>query len=139
MFHMHRKNDNTSVHISLIFVWRDMFLLIQMIFSWDMACVACAILNRISGFESSSVTITPPGYLNWFTVSSLLSLILMSPQMSSALFAITFVYSTFISMPNVWLSYEMSLFIFSSLPPKTLISLANHTLDTNTDSTIMVI
>ena len=75
-----KKTDNTSVHISLIFVLRDMFLSFQMILSWDIACVACAILDRISGFEPSSVTVTP-SYLNWLTVSSLLSLILMSPLM----------------------------------------------------------
>ena len=59
---------------------------------------ACAIRDRISGFEPSSVT-TALRYLN-LTVSSLLSLNLVSPLMHSALFVITFVFSAFISLLN---------------------------------------
>ena len=104
-----------------------MCLSFQIIFSWDIAYVVYAILDRISGFEPSPVTIIRR-YLNWLTVSSLLSLILMSPLLLSALFVIPFVFLELISMPNALAVLSrclMSSFSYSLLPPRPLISSAN--------------
>ena len=126
--HTQRNTDNKSVCTSLIFVQeRDMFLSFQMIFSQNIVCVACAILDRISCFEPSSVTIALR-YLNWLTVSSIFSLILMSSLMPSALFVITFVFSVVISMLNalaVLLRCLMSSFNSPSLQARPLISSTN--------------
>ena len=127
---MHREKLIVQVwHQPYFCLVRYVFVFI-VIFSWDIACVACAILDRISGFEPSYVT-SAPKYLNWLTFSSLLSLILMPPLMLSALFVITFVFSAFISMPNALAVLSrclMSSFSSSSLLVKPSISSANQRL-----------
>ena len=67
--HREVKMERTRDLISRILDFRAMFLSFQMIPSLVRAVVVWAILDRISGFEPSSV-IKAPRYLNLFTVSS---------------------------------------------------------------------
>ena len=120
MFHMDREKLLVQVCTSALFLSGEMFLPFQIIFSQDIACVACTFLDRISGFEPSSVTMAPR-YLNCLNVSSLVPLILMSSLMPSALFVIPFVFSAIISMPNalaVLSRHLMSSFSSCSLPAR---------------------
>ena len=72
----YRKMDVTRERISRIFELREILLSIQTGFSLVNA-VACAILESISGLESSSV-ITEPRYLKLVTVSSFCPFTLIS-------------------------------------------------------------
>ena len=64
--------EMTSDRRSLTLDFRDRFLSFQMIFSLARAACACAILERTSFLEPSSVMIEPK-YLNLSTVSGVVS------------------------------------------------------------------
>ena len=55
----HKNMDMTKERNSLIFELRSMFLSSQMILSFVSAAMVWAILERISGMDPSSVTMTP--------------------------------------------------------------------------------
>ena len=76
----YRKMDVTREPISCILELREILLSIQTGFSVVNAAVVCAILESISGFESSSV-ITEPRYLKLVTVSSFSPFTLISVLM----------------------------------------------------------
>ena len=71
---------------------RDMLLSLQMCFRFVRAAVACAILERISGLESSSET-TAPRYLKLGTVPSYCPFTYISLWIPLALFVISLVFS----------------------------------------------
>lgn len=88
----------TKDRISLIFELIEMFLLFHIGFNFVSAAVVCAILERISGLDPSSVII-PPKYLKLVTGSSCLLLIIMSLAKPSGLLVITLAFSALIPMP----------------------------------------
>ena len=104
-----------------------MFLSFQMIFSQDTAYVTCAILDRISDFEPSSVTIV-------LALVDCFKSPIINPDVSCDAFCIVrhhFVFSAFITMPNalaVLLRYLMSSFSSFSLPARPSISSVDHRL-----------
>ena len=65
-----KKVDKMNVRISLTLETSEMFLYLHMIFSLERAAVVWAILERISGFDSSLEMIAPR-YLKFSTSSSL--------------------------------------------------------------------
>ena len=73
----YRKMDVTRERISHILELREIILSIKTGFSLVSAAVVCAILESISGLESSSV-ITEPSYLKLVTVSSFCPFTLIS-------------------------------------------------------------
>ena len=68
----YRKMDVTTDHISRILELREILVSFQTGFSLVNVAVVCAILESISGLESSSV-ITEPRYLKLVTVSRVTS------------------------------------------------------------------
>ena len=94
----YRKMDVTRERISRILELREILLLIQTGFGIVSAAVACAILERNSGLEPSSV-ITKPRYLKLVTVSSFCPFTLISVLMPLVLFVISLVFSALFSMP----------------------------------------
>ena len=68
----YRKMDVTREHISRILELREILLSFQTGFNLFNAAVVCAILERISSLESSSVP-NEPRYLKLVTVSSFCS------------------------------------------------------------------
>ena len=72
-----KKIDVTRERISHILELREIILSIKTGFSLVSAAVVCAILESISGLESSSV-ITEPSYLKLVTVSSFCPFTLIS-------------------------------------------------------------
>ena len=74
-----------------------MLLSLQMRFSFVRAAVACAILERTSGLESSSET-TAPRYLKLVTVPSLCPFISISLLLRLALFFISLVFSALLQV-----------------------------------------
>ena len=93
----YRNRDMTGECISFTFDPRDMLLSFHIGFSVITAAVACAILERTSGFQSSSETIAPR-YLRLVTVQSFFPLTLISLWKPLALFVISFVFSAIISI-----------------------------------------
>ena len=89
--------DMPREHISFTSDPRDMLLSLHTGFSFIKAAVACAILERTSGFEPSSDTIAPR-YLKLVTVPSFCLVTLISLLMPLALFVISFVFSAIISI-----------------------------------------
>ena len=65
----YRKMDVTRERISRILELREIVLSLQTGFNFVNAAVVCAVLESISGLESSSV-VTEPRYLKLVTVSS---------------------------------------------------------------------
>ena len=94
----YRKMDLTKERISRILELRETFLSFQTGFNIVNAAFVFAILERISGFEPSSV-ITEPRYLKLVTVSSFRLFTLISVLMPLVLFAISLVFLALISMP----------------------------------------
>ena len=78
--------------------WEKYSLSIQTGFSLVNAAVVCAILDRISGLEPSSV-ITEPRYLKLVAVSSLCPFTLIYVLMPLILFVISLVFTALISLP----------------------------------------
>ena len=74
-----------------------MLLYLQIGFSFVRAAVACAILERTSGFETSTETIAPR-YLKLVTLPSFCLFTLISLWMPLALFVINLVFSALISI-----------------------------------------
>ena len=93
----YRNMDMTRECISFTFDPRDMMLYLHIGFSFVRAAVACAILERTSGFERSSQMIAPR-YLKFVTVQNLSDLILISFWIPLALFVISIVFSALISI-----------------------------------------
>ena len=87
----HRKMDVTREHISHILVLREILLSFQIGFNLVSAAVVCAILESISGLESSSV-ITEHRYLKFVTVSSFRPFNLISVLMPLVVFVISLVF-----------------------------------------------
>ena len=77
--------DVTRERISRILELREILLSLQTGFSLVNAAVACAILESISGLDSSSV-ITEPRYLKLVTVSTFCPFTLISVLMPLVLF-----------------------------------------------------
>ena len=77
--------------ISCILELKELLLSFQTVFSLVNAAVVCAILESISGLESSSV-ITEPRYLKLMTVSSFCPFTLISVLMPLVLFVISLVF-----------------------------------------------
>ena len=75
-----RQMDVTRKRISRILELRELRLLFQIGFNLVNAAVVCAILESISGLESSSVT-TEPRYFKLVTVSSFCPFTLISVLM----------------------------------------------------------
>ena len=94
----YRKMDVTRERISRMFELREIFLSFQTGFSLVNAADVCAILESISGLETSSVTIEPK-YLKLVTVSSFCPFTLTSVLMPLVLFVISLVFSALISKP----------------------------------------
>ena len=94
----YRKMEVTRERISCILELREVLLSFQTGFNLVNAAVVCAILESISGYESSSV-ITEPRYLKLVTVSSFCPFILISVFISLVLFVISLVFLALISMP----------------------------------------
>ena len=94
---IHRHTEMTRERISFTFDPRDMFLSLQMGFSFVRAAVACAILERISGLEPSSET-TAPRYLKLVTVPNFCHFTFISLWMPLARFVISLVFSALISI-----------------------------------------
>ena len=90
----YRKMNATRERISRILELREIFLSFQTGFNSVNAAGVCAILESISGLESSSVT-TEPRYLKLVTVSSFCLSILIS-----VLLVIRLVFWALISMPK---------------------------------------
>ena len=89
----------TKVRISRILELREILLSFRTGFNLVDAAVACAITkSSISGLEPSSV-ITKPRYLKLVTVSSFCPFTLISVLMPLALFVISLIFSTLISIP----------------------------------------
>ena len=94
----YRKMDVTRELIRRILELREILLLFQPGFNLVNAAVVCAILESISGLESSSVIIDQR-YLKLVTVSSFCPFTLISVLMPLVLFFISLVFSALISMP----------------------------------------
>ena len=88
----------TKERISRILELREILPPVQTRFNLVSAAVVCAVLEKISGLEPSSV-ITEPRYLKLVTVSSFGPFTLNSVLMPLVLFAISLVFSALISMP----------------------------------------
>ena len=86
----YRKMDVTRERICLIWELREILLSFRTGFSLVNAAVVWAILENISGFESSSV-ITEPRYLKHVTVSIFCPFTLISVLMPLVLFVISLV------------------------------------------------
>ena len=97
---IHRNMEMTRGRTSFTFDSRDMLLSLQMGFSFVRAAVACAILEKTSGFEPSSET-TAPRYSKLLTVPNLCPFTFISLWMSLALFVISLVFSALISILNL--------------------------------------
>ena len=93
----YKNMDMTKKCNSLIFELRFMFLSSQMILSFVSAAMVWAILECISGIDSSSVTMTPK-YLTLWTVFSFSPLSLMLLLMPLVLLVINLVFSALICM-----------------------------------------
>ena len=120
----------TSALNSLILVFRQMFLSLQMGLSFDIAAVVCAARDKISALDPSSV-IMEPRYLNWSTVSSSCPLTLILVEICLSLFVISFVFSALISMSNledVSSRFFTKVASSSSLPASPSMSSANRRL-----------
>ena len=101
--HRYRENmDMTRERISFTFDPRDILLSLQIGVSFVMACVACmacALLDRISGFELSSETTAPwYMYLKLVTVPTFCQLTLTSLWMSLALYVVSLIVPALISI-----------------------------------------
>ena len=88
----------TRVRISRILELREILMSFKTGFNLVSVAVVCAILEHISGLESSSV-ITEPRYLKLATVSSFCPFTFLSLLMPLVLFVINLVFSALISMP----------------------------------------
>ena len=88
--------DMTRERISFIFDPRDM-LSLHIVFSFVIAVVTCAILEKTSGLKPISETIVSR-YSKLVTVPSFYSLILIFLWFSSALFVISLVFLSLISI-----------------------------------------
>ena len=84
--------------ISRILELREILMSFQTGFNLVNAAVVCAMLESISGLETSSV-ITEPRYLKFVTVSSFYPFTLISVVMPLVLFVISLVFSALIHMP----------------------------------------
>ena len=125
----YRKMDATRERISRILKLRNMLLLSQSGFNLANAAVVCAILESISGFESSSDT-TEPRYLKLVTASGFCPFTLIYLLTLLVLCVINLVFMALISMPlaMVALSRRSTYFASSSSPPKPSMLLAKRRL-----------
>ena len=94
----YRKIDVIGERISCILELREILLSFQTGFSLVNVAVVCAILESISGLESSSV-ITEPRHLKLVTLSRFCPFSLISALMALVLFVISLVFLALISMP----------------------------------------
>ena len=120
--HEYRKIEITSALNSLILVFRQMFLSLQMGRIFDIVAVVCAARDKISALDHSSM-IMEPRYLNWPTISSSCPLTLILVGICLSLFVISFVIFTFISMSNledVLSRFFTKVTSSSSLPAKSI-------------------
>ena len=124
----HRKMDVTRERISRILELREILLSIQTGFNIVNAAVVCAIQERNSGLEPSSV-VTELRYLRLVTVSSFCPFILVSVLMPPV-FVISLVFSALISLPYAVESFSRrsTKFASSSSPPKPSMSSAKRRL-----------
>ena len=95
---VYRKMDVTKERISRILELREILLSFQIAFNLVNAAVVFAILDSISGLETSSDT-TEPRHLKLVTVSNFYPLTLTSVLMPLVLFVFSLVFSALISMP----------------------------------------
>ena len=92
--------DITRERISCTFASRDMLLSLHISLGFVRNAVACAILERASGYEPASESVAPR-YLKLVTVRSFCPLTLISLWMPLALFVISFVFSAFIYISHL--------------------------------------
>ena len=125
----HRVMAVTRERISRILELREMLLSFQTGFNLANAAVVCAILESISGFESSSDT-TEPRYLKLVTASGFCPFTLIYLLTLLVLCVINLVFTALISMPlaMVALSRRSTYFASSSSPPKPSMLLAKRRL-----------
>ena len=97
--HVYREMDVTRQCTCCILGLREILLSLQTGFNFVSAAVVCAVLESVSGLETSSDT-TEPRNLKPVTVSSFCLFTCVSLLMLLVLFLVNLVFSTLISMPQ---------------------------------------